>query len=234
MIGIMESSGNRKRNSRRRRRRTMEFEFEIEDQLGADKEEQRGGSEAASPASGPTVPQPAKAKPKEKEPMATSTMNGTSRAPRRIDASRSVQRQVKEQNTFNTLLSGAALTLISGILVVAGLAGLGGYVLYKQMQDQSATVAILEQNTKTRFYEMETDLIQRDTELARNLEQTHLRLMETTASFEKYRMETTEALADIQDRNKELAGALYRARKENAQQEVEIARLNSITRRMSR
>jgi hypothetical protein len=235
MIGIMDQGGNKKRKKpQRRRRRTMEFEFEIEDQLSAGQEGREPAVEtAAVPASAPEPEpdQPAK----EKEAMPTETQARPRAAVnRRIDASRSVQRQVREQRTFNTLLSGAALTMISGILVVAGLAGLGGYVLYQQLQDQSATVAILEQNTKTRFYEMETDLIQRDTELARNIEQTNLRLMETTSSFENYRNETTEVLAEIQTKNQQLANALYRARKQNAEQEVEIARLNSITTRMRR
>ncbi len=230
MIGIMDQGGGKRRKPAKRRRRTMEFEFEIEDQLNPGKEKREPvADKAAAPA--PEPEQPAK----EKEPMPTeANIRPRAAANQRIDASRSVQRQVREQRTFNTLLSGAALTMISGILVVAGLAGLGGYVLYQQLQDQSATVAILEQNTKTRLYEMETDLIQRDTELARNIEQTNLRLLETSSSFEKYRSETTEVLAEIQTKNKQLANALYRARKQNAEQEVEIARLSSITARIRR
>lgn len=230
MMGIMDQGGGKRRKTTRPRRRTMEFAFEIEDQWKHSGERQP--SEAGQAAAEPSPPQPPA---KEKTEMSTETpVRPRAAVNRRIDASRSVQRQVREQRTFNTLLSGAALTMISGILVVAGLAGLGGYVLYQQLQDQSATVAILEHNTKTRFYEMETDLIQRDTELARNIEQTNLRVLETTSSFENYRNETTGVLAEIQSKNQQLANSLYQARKQNAAQEVEIARLKTITTRMGR
>ncbi|MEO0453445.1 MAG: hypothetical protein AAFY98_04835 [Verrucomicrobiota bacterium] len=218
---MMDKPGNGKRKSRvRRRRKTLEFDFDVEDQLMSETEADKEVKPV--PKAIEVIYNPEPEEKKEPRTMPTRTQ------PNRIHASQSVRRQVKEQNTFNTLLSGAALSLISAILVVAGLAGLGGYVLYKQLEDQSATVAILEQNTKMRFYEMETDLIQRDTELARNVEQTNLRLMEMTASFEQYRNETTEVLAEIKTQSKQISNELYRAKKANAQQEIEIARLRSM------
>jgi hypothetical protein len=163
----------------------------------------------------PTQPQPTK-----EIPMATTTPN-----PSPISATRSIDRQVREQRALSTLLHGAGLALVSTILVVAGLAALGGYVLYKQLQDQSATVALLEQSTKQRMFELEMDLTRRDTELAKNLEQSNLRLTGLTAQFEEHRFQTTQTLAELRARNRELERLLSLYQKKLNDQQSAIARL---------
>jgi hypothetical protein len=173
---------------------------------------------------------------KSTQPISSSTnqekapMDPTSiRTPRPI-AKDNIKRQKREQSTINSLLNGIGLAFTCGILIVAALASLGGYVLYKQLSDQSASLALLEQNTKQRFFEMETDLIKRDTELARNLEQTNLRLLNMTASFEEFRSQSMEMLADLRANNKALAKQLTQARQENAAQRMQLAQLESSVR----
>lgn len=161
----------------------------------------------------------------EKETMDPTSNTRTSR-PRPI-ARDNIRRQKREQATINSLIHGVGLAFTCSILIVAALASLGGYVLYKQLSDQSASLAMLEQNTKQRFFEMETDLIKRDTELAKNLEQTNLRLMNMTSSFEEFRSQSMEMLADIRATNQTLARELNQARQENAQQRMKLARLES-------
>lgn len=154
------------------------------------------------------------------------TSNTRTRSPRPI-AKDNIKRQKREQSTINSLIHGIGLAFTCSILVVAALASLGGYVLYKQLSDQSASLALLEQNTKQRFFEMETDLIKRDTELAKNLEQTNLRLMNMTASFEEFRSQSMEMLADLRSTNKILTKQLNQARQENAEQRMQLARLET-------
>lgn len=55
-----------------------------------------------------------------------------------------VHRQSREQKAVGSILSGVAITLISLIVLVAFLAGLGGWVLWRQIQNQSVTVAQLD------------------------------------------------------------------------------------------
>ena len=88
-----------------------------------------------------------------------------------------MERQIKEQNTISNVLNGIAVAMICGILLVAGLAGTGGYVLWKQIQGQSASIALLEDNTNARIADMQKDFISRQVELSKNLEQTNHRLM---------------------------------------------------------
>lgn len=57
------------------------------------------------------------------------------------DFRRNADRQRREQKSVTTLVSGVAYALIGSIILVAGLAGFGGYVLWKQIQDQAVTVA---------------------------------------------------------------------------------------------
>lgn len=159
------------------------------------------------------------------QPRKEPTMANTPPHPTPISARRSIDRQVREQHALTTLLHGAGLALVSTILVVAGLAALGGYVLYKQLQDQSATIALLEQNTKQRMFEMEMDLTRRDTELAKNLEQSNLRLTALTSQFEQHRYQTTQTLSELRARNRELERQLSLYQKKVNDQQSIIARL---------
>jgi len=82
----------------------------------------------------------------EKATMDPTSTTRTSR-PRPI-AKDNIKRQKREQASINSLIHGVGLAFTCSILIVAALASLGGYVLYKQLSDQSASLAMLEQNTK--------------------------------------------------------------------------------------
>lgn len=55
-----------------------------------------------------------------------------------------VQRQTREQRAVGSILSGIGAALLGGIVLVALLAGIGGWVLYGQIRDQSVTVQQLD------------------------------------------------------------------------------------------
>lgn len=62
-----------------------------------------------------------------------------------------VARQSREQRAVGSLLSGVAIAIIMAILLVAGLAAYGGYILSQQIKQQSATVAQLDAKTTANF-----------------------------------------------------------------------------------
>lgn len=232
MFGLTDSSNRPKR--RKKKKTHLEFDFEDaiinppERDLEPTTENftRRQAASAKPEPANPVSRNFESSNREEKEPMA----NEIKTKPSRINTAESIRRQKREQRAVNSIISGVGLAFTCGILMVAALASLGGYVLYKQLRDQSATIALLEQNTKQRFFEVETDLIKRDTELAKNLEQTNLRLMNVTSSFEEYRSRTTEMLADLRSTNKSLERQLNQAKRENAEHRMQIARLETSVR----
>jgi hypothetical protein len=147
---------------------------------------------------------------------------GTTPAPIR---SSSIERQIKEQKTVSNVLNGMALALICGVLLVAALAATGGYVLWKQLQDQSVSLALLEQNTKDRLFDLKAELVANDADLAKSQEQSNLRLVELTAQFESYRSETAEMLAELKASNRSLERSLSLYQKKAQDQEVQLAQI---------
>jgi len=231
MFGLTDSSN----RPRRRKKKKAHLEFDFEDAIinPPDREteanedftrKREAGSKPESAQTDSKTFDPSNRE--EKETMG----NEIKTRPSRINTADSIKRQKREQRAVSSVISGVGLAFTCGILMVAALASLGGYVLYKQLRDQSATIALLEQNTKQRFFEVETDLIKRDTELAKNLEQTNLRLMNVTSSFEEYRSRTTEMLADLRSTNKALERQLNQAKRENAEHRMQIARLENSVR----
>jgi len=59
-------------------------------------------------------------------------------------AQQNIQRQAREQRAVGQILSGAALVFIGLILLVGGLAGYGGWLLYNQIVDQTVHVVHLD------------------------------------------------------------------------------------------
>ena len=55
-----------------------------------------------------------------------------------------VQRQAREQRIFGSFLNIVAIALVGAILLVAGLAAYGGYILSHQIKQQSATITQME------------------------------------------------------------------------------------------
>ncbi|MBI4025916.1 MAG: hypothetical protein HY360_13100 [Verrucomicrobia bacterium] len=69
-----------------------------------------------------------------------------------------VLRQSREQKAVGSLLSGMAIALISSIVLVAILAAYGGWVLSRQIQQQSVTVQQLDAKLTTDIRKVRNDL----------------------------------------------------------------------------
>jgi hypothetical protein len=139
-----------------------------------------------------------------------------------VRASHNLDRQRKEQNAVNTLLQGVGLTLLSIILFTAALASLGGYVLWKQIQDQSASLALLESNTKDRLDSLGKELRNADSELVLGQEQASMNLLKLQTQFEQYRSDSQKQLADLKASNDSLEKSIsyYRTRLNEQQQTI--------------
>lgn len=136
-----------------------------------------------------------------------------------------MDRQIKEQKTVGNVLNSMALALVCGTLLVTALAGTGGYVLWKQLQNQSASLSLLEQNTKDRMFDLKAELVASDTDLNKSLEQANLRLIDLTTQFESYRSETTQLLADLKTTNRSLERSLTLYQRKAQEQETQLAQL---------
>ena len=77
--------------------------------------------------------------PLESEQEEKNDMNGST--PAALNVKRSIDRQRKEQRAVTSILSGVGLGLLLIIVSCATLSAFGGYVLWKQIQQQSVTVA---------------------------------------------------------------------------------------------
>lgn len=117
---------------------------------------------------------------------------------RPIDGKRNIERQTREQRTVNQVLSGITLTIICGIVLVGALAGTGGYVLFKQINQQSVTISDLENNSNMRLAALEERLLIKHAELTEAFANSNRRIMELATNFEQYRNETTENLKKAQ------------------------------------
>ena len=102
--------------------------------------------------------------PLESEQEEKNEMNGST--PAALNVKRSIDRQRKEQRAVTSILSGVGLGLLLIIVSCATLSAFGGYVLWKQIQQQSVTVAQMEQKINKDL----ADLQARDAELASGLE----------------------------------------------------------------
>ncbi|MFZ5806171.1 MAG: hypothetical protein ACOY3I_03045 [Verrucomicrobiota bacterium] len=89
--------------------------------------------------------------------------------PAPIHARENIARQKREQRTMNVILGSAASTVFLSILVVAALAALGGYVLWKQIQQQSATISLLEVSLRQEMVMLRDDLEKADQQINKNL-----------------------------------------------------------------
>lgn len=69
-----------------------------------------------------------------------------------------VQRQRHEQHAVGSILSGVAITLIAAIILVAFLAGYGGWVLSRQIKEQNVTLNDLAKKNERTFALLNEDL----------------------------------------------------------------------------
>jgi len=118
-------------------------------------------------------------------------MNGST--PAALNVKRSIDRQRKEQRAVTSILSGVGLGLLLIIVGCATLSAFGGYVLWKQIQQQSVTVAQMEQKINKDL----ADLQARDAELASGLESAGAQLAKQLSSLEQVKSQVNRHDKDI-------------------------------------
>jgi len=126
------------------------------------------------------------------------------------DFRKNADRQRREQKSVTSLLSGVAYALIGGILLVAILAGFGGYVLYKQIQNQAVTVAQLNDKLdgqiaalkieQEQFKKFATDQAAFDVEVKEKLGKISAAADRTSAALRDEKESRAKDLAAIQKR----------------------------------
>jgi septal ring factor EnvC (AmiA/AmiB activator) len=82
------------------------------------------------------------------------------------DFKKNAERQTREQRSTGSLLSILVWTVLAGLLLVAGLAVYGGYVLSSQIKDQALTVQQLQSKTDSEIADLRDDLNRTRTALA--------------------------------------------------------------------
>ncbi len=118
-------------------------------------------------------------------------MNGST--PAALNVKRSIDRQRKEQRAVTSILSGVGLGLLLIIVGCATLSAFGGYVLWKQIQQQSVTVAQMEQS----FNKDLADLQARDAELASGLDSAGAQLAKQLSSLEQIKSQVNRHDKDV-------------------------------------
>jgi len=129
--------------------------------------------------------------PLESEQEEKNEMNGST--PAALNVKRSIDRQRKEQRAVTSILSGVGLGLLLIIVSCATLSAFGGYVLWKQIQQQSVTVAQMEQKINKDL----ADLQARDAELASGLESAGAQLAKQLSSLEQMKSQVSRHDKDV-------------------------------------
>ncbi|MFH1067314.1 MAG: hypothetical protein V1746_05380 [bacterium] len=109
-----------------------------------------------------------------------------------INARKSMDRQKREQQVFSTVLGSAATLLLLLILSLGALAGLGGYVLWKQIHQQSLTVSLLEQNLRSEIDQLKKQTEETEQQLAAKQEASGKDILRLQAHSEEQRAIITE------------------------------------------
>jgi uncharacterized protein HemX len=120
-----------------------------------------------------------------------SNMNPTN--PTALNVKRSVDRQRKEQRAVASILSGVGLVLLLIIGGCAGLAGFGGFVLWKQIQRQSVTVDQMEQRLNKEIASLQA----RNAELTSGLESAGAQLAKQLSLLEQAKSQLNRQEKDV-------------------------------------
>jgi hypothetical protein len=173
----------------------------------------------------PQAPAPGQTRPSFSNPRIESTPTKenipmTPSKPSPVNVRSSIERQSREQRAVGTMLNGVAIAFICGIVLVASLASLGGYVLFKQIRNQSATIALLESNTRERIDNLQSELAQKDAELVSSLKENSLRMTNMQGEFEVYRNKTSQSIAQLASANAKLEQRLAAVRQDFNRQDA--------------
>jgi hypothetical protein len=153
-----------------------------------------------------------------------SSSKGTNRAtpnPIFTQYQQNVQRQSKEQKSVGTLLKIVGFVLIAGLLTVGGLAGYGGWILSRQIQEQSVSIT-----------ELETKMAAEILSLRNNLRDANTILEDLNTSLQSQKLRATHLEKQLDaaqvSRKKERASDLQRVQKlENRVYDLERAEVRT-------
>jgi hypothetical protein len=98
--------------------------------------------------------------------------------PTPLNARKNLERQAKEQKFFSTVLNSAATFMLIAIISIGALAGIGGYILWKQIQQQSVTVSMMDANLRKEIAKLRDEEQKAEAKLSRQQEIT---MVQTTA-----------------------------------------------------
>lgn len=93
-----------------------------------------------------------------KEPTTIRSSTMALNPPTVSDFRKNAERQAKEQRAVGSVLQWVGFSLLGGLLLVASIAGFGGYTLYKMINAQSVTVAQLDASYKDQFAKQQASL----------------------------------------------------------------------------
>jgi uncharacterized protein HemX len=113
--------------------------------------------------------------------------------PTALNVKKSVDRQRKEQRAVASILSGVGLVLLLIIGGCAGLAGFGGFVLWKQIQRQSVTVDQMEQRLNKEIASLQS----RNAELTSGLESAGAQLAKQLSLLEQAKSQLNRQEKDV-------------------------------------
>ena len=121
--------------------------------------------------------------------------------PTALNVKKSVDRQRKEQRAVASILSGVGLVLLLIIGGCAGLAGFGGFVLWKQIQRQSVTVDQMEQRLNKEIASLQA----RNAELTSGLESAGAQLAKQLSLLEQAKSQLNRQEKDVDTVRRRLA-----------------------------
>jgi hypothetical protein len=147
----------------------------------------------------------------------TPMLQTTSSTPPSVsDFRRNAERQAREQKAVGNVLSWVAYGLLGGILMVAALAGFGGYTLWKMIQEQSVTVAQFESAFTEEITTLNGIVQKQDEQLTQmralaakqqdQITKVTARADETAAQLRAYKATTDREMADLRGRLRRMEG----------------------------
>lgn len=142
---------------------------------------------------------------------------------RPIDARRQIDQQRKEQRAWGSLLQGAATLIFGVIALCVALAAFGGYVLWKQIDNQSVTIGLLENNMRQEVQQLRSETVIANEKLTQELDSANLKLNALTAQAEEQREKIKNLNTEIEAQKAKLK-----------QQETQLNRLNGNRRQQNR
>ncbi|NUN93376.1 MAG: hypothetical protein HUU04_06310 [Verrucomicrobiae bacterium] len=123
-----------------------------------------------------------------------------------------VQRQSREQKLFGTVVGALVYALVGAVLLVAGLAAYGGYVLSRQIKEQSATISEMEGRFNAQLAAL-SDSLKETRDTVETLESTsqaqRAQIAGLTAQLIENRAQTKKERDALQSRLQRIEGRIF-------------------------